>query len=256
MRRSSLALIPVLALAGCGGSRAGASDASNGGPTAGLVRCADAWNHASLGPGRLQLGGVAGNGAPALVVRFSDGVCGLVPSPGRAQATGDFGAYVTVLSGDYVWGEDPAAVGTGPPTEQLAALEELAARRPNATIEGSRGRVVPVAAARLTAVAFPEASPAATRAPCRTIADLQTSSAFVVEQGAGSCALTRELVWAYDDGEGRLLAPARAGFRMIAGWRCGTATRPQVYPNLPLAIVITCTRGPRVIEVRLLSPGT
>jgi hypothetical protein len=188
------------------------------------------------------------------MVRFSDGVCGLAVSARQAAISDSDPVLVQVLSGDYAWGfDDPS--GYTPRPAQIAAIERRSAKYSNVRIDIHTGRVTPSPGARIVALPFPEATKGAKGKPCPTILSApsyyQPPPLYTVTKTTVSCARTREIVWAYNDHEGKLLTPASLGDRLIVGWRCHGAPIPGQPQNAPpTSGQITCTNRSQQLEVQ------
>jgi hypothetical protein len=206
----------------------------------GLVKCVQAWNKAPLGNGRRLVNGDSVAGRAALMVRFSDGVCGVV-FPGRnREPPSAFGVYVRSLHGDYAWLMNPADP-TAATSENLVALESLADEHTNVRVLAPSGRLG-ATTGDIVDVSFPSATSAG--AKCPEIYVMPTADTYRVVRREVSCGLTRELIFAYSDGEGR---PVRhtAHSRIILGWRC----------SAPRSLAkVDCTKGARAVRVRGIRP--
>jgi hypothetical protein len=129
----------------------------------GLVTCVHAWNSAPLGNGRRLVNGDSVAGRAALMVRFSDGVCG-VAFPGRnREPASAFGVYVRSLHGDYPWLMNPADP-TAATAQNLAALESLADEHTNVRVLAPSGRLA-ATTGDIADVSFPSATSAGAECP-------------------------------------------------------------------------------------------
>jgi hypothetical protein len=174
------------------------------------------------------------------MVRFSDGVCGVVFPARDREPPSAFGVYVRSLHGDYPWGANPADP-TAETSDNLAALQSLADEQTNVRVVVPSGRV---AATKGDIVDVPFASATSAGAVCAKIAVLPPGNIYRVVERDVSCGLTRELILDYSDGEGR---PVRhtAHTRVILGWRC----------RAPSSLAtIDCTKGGRAVRVRGIRP--
>jgi hypothetical protein len=217
-----------------------------------VLRCARAWNGAALGDGRRRVPGVSASAAPALrglLVRFADGVCGLVLSRAQADASGEEAVFLRVLDGDYGATLNPVGESATLAAE-TRALERRDGAHPNVTVD-PRGRVVPDQRAALAVVPYPALAPAAAQAPCQTI----FIPAFANPHGGGpdyrvvaqnrGCPVTREIVWAYLDDQGRPVKGKAGLARTVVGWHCASG---------PKRVRIRCVKGSGVIDVRAIAP--
>ena len=221
-------------------------------PGIGLAGCISRWNRAPLGHGRLYARTAAPRG---LIVLFSDDVCGLAVSKRAAGRTDSALVYVQVLSGTYIWGEDPVTISSGVPSREITALAAEAGSRSNVRIDPRTNLVAPLGHAGLVKLAFPEATAAAKKRACPMIPDppsyFQPPPLYDVLSRTASCAVTREIVWAYNDEEGKLLKPTSAGVRMIVGWRCTGAPSSTLPGNAPRTSGrITGTKRSEIIQVQ------
>ena len=208
-RALACALVVVCALV----ANAAATDAQPG-----LATCVAKWNDAPLGNGRRYVNAEGALDRRALMVRFSDGTCGVVFSRGHGKDGGGFGVYVQVMRGDWIWvfnPVDPMAVTDA----NIQALFALADRQTNVRVLAPSGRVAAVAGQSIATATFPAAVPPGP--PCRTIVTAPPfgSSDYRAYRHGPSCATTRELLYAYEDGEGRA-SRHDPGTRVIVGWRC------------------------------------
>ena len=225
-----------------------------------LSRCVSRWNQAPLGRGRLYARVASLSG---LMFAFSDGVCGLAVPKRVAEINDAALVYVQVLSGTYIWGEDPVAITAPLPPREIAAADRDAGKRANVRIDPVTNFVQPLSGGRLAHVAFPEATAAVKRQSCPikrqscpTISDPPTRFETPVEYDVASrtttCAVTREIVWAYNDREGVAMKPRSAGLRRIARWRCvgrPTSTIPRNAPQT--SGQITCANRSQRVTIQV-----
>lgn len=251
--------ITTLLVSACGGVSAQPKVAHRVvvGASATLAQCAAQWNRAPLGTGRLWARAVAADGPPAaLMVRFADGVCGLAFPASQVNKAGAVGGvFVHVLHGDYFWGIDPVNF-TWPPSPSSPAsaspvVEARAATGSNVRVELRTGRVEPFRGHSIAVVALPALGPAPRT--CSAFRDPQageTPPIYRVNKSTVPCPQAAEIVWAYNQQQGRLLRPS-GGIRSILGWRCSGRRSPgQPTSAPPTSGRITCTRGARQIDVQ------
>ena len=248
-----VSLAAVAGVCGCTGAPSWAAGRGDVSAEATLARCASAWNRAPLGTGRSWVRAVAAEGSRALMVRFADGVCGLAFPASQVNKAGALGGvFVHVLRGDYFWGIDPvnqtrSASASSP--SAVNTVESLAASESNVRVELRSGRAVPLHGHSIAVVGVPALS--TTPGACQTLPDplagQETPPYYRVIKTTIACEQAAEIVWAYNQQQGRLLPPARAGIRSILGWRCrgrpagGTPNRSGR---------VTCTRGTQRIDVQ------
>ena len=245
MRASRLLIVAVVlpAVAGLGAIAAAAPRE----PRPNLADCARKWNAAPLGSGRRLINGEATAGRRALMVRFSDGSCGVAFSHDHAQIGGGWGVYVQVLHGDYAWTLNPkdpdAATGANQDT-----LLSLADRTTNVRVLAPSGRLAAVAGQAIATVGFPAAGDAG---GCRKIFVAIGANTYRATRTRTSCETTRELLFAYLDAEGRP-ARGRPAERTIIGWRCSGSPAPERTTNSPPTRRLTCSKRRRSVAFRIV----
>jgi hypothetical protein len=246
-RRARNAAVAAAAVMAAGASLlSSAGNAASVVPPATLFRCAAHWNRAQLGPGRRSAAAAAVHGAGAVVFMFSDGVCGLAITKHAAQASGSDPVYVQELDGTYAWGRDPILGGSpGAPSWAKAGLEHLAETYVNVRISVRTGLLIPDPKQGIPVAQVPEASTKAKRAPCPEVADPANGITYRVIDRTATCAVTREIIWAYDDQQ-----IAKSSLGTLAGWRCSSIT-----PTASSAAEVVCAQRRGRIEAQRLMVG-
>lgn len=243
------ALILLLQGTACGVASAPVRDSA-------LQRCVAKWNRAPLGDGRRMaavLAAAVPRHATAVVVRFTDGICGLVLSERQASAAGAPGQYVRALHGDYVWGQNPLDAGSqSQDPHREAAVARSGSRAPNVRLSTRKGTLVAVPRAHVINIDFPAIDRAAEEQPCPTIRD-PAGHDYSVTADSVSCALTRTLVWAYNDHEGR--QGSTPSTRTIIGWKCrGKRLAGEPVDASGDPDEISCQLRDRIVRVDTASP--
>jgi hypothetical protein len=229
---------------------AAAGVAAAAAPQPDLTACVEKWNTAPLGSGRRLINGEAVAGRAALMVRFSDGSCGVAFSHRHGQVGGGWGVYVQVLHGDYAWTLNPQDPDAATGANQDALLS-LADHGTNVRVLAPSGRLAAVPGGAIATVGFPAAGNASD--DCRTIFVPGGANTYRATRTRTSCATTRELAFAYLDIEGR---PVRGhpGERTIMGWRCTGAPAPERTASPSPTRRLTCSKRRRAVVLRVVPP--
>lgn len=213
-----------------------------------LEQCVTRWNTASLGTGRGLIVGIAGRGHEALMVRFKDGVCGLVlPSTSTANTP----IFFNFLSGDYPSYGNPGGGPRTPHPANNARLKALAEKHVN-VLTHDLGRLSALPDSKLLDVPYTVLD---TQSACSALSAPPPVSSlrYVIAKRTVNCLWVRTLLFAYLSEQGTAMKSRRpkATVRRILGWQClGTGRFPPNYgASRSDRRMIRCTkRGTSVVE--------
>ena len=200
-----------------------------------LHTCVTQWNTARLGNGHLQIKGVAANGRRALMVGFSDGACGIF-FPRRQADIGGVGEFAVALRGAYMFGAAPFGGGSATAYDHISDFQRTSIKRKNILVSLRTGHVAAIRGKRILRSTLNAVD---TADDCALVVTRE-GDAFDVTRSIAGCAITRVILNAWTDQQGR---PSDGG-RRILDWHCQRSSDR----------VVSCADGASSIAARRRQP--